>query len=191
MKDNNYLMNQRKTMKRFNSYKDDGNTALSNWLYSNEIKKHYFKQDKAWQVLGTDVTEFHVNGFKVFLSTIIDFYDSKPISWSISKYPNNDLMLSNLISVKKIAPKNNSFILHMDRGSVYRGHEYKQFCLNNNILQSMSRKGKSGDNAPVEGFFGRLKQMWFNKSSFKGYTYNQFIYELDSFLSLYKNDFVN
>jgi transposase InsO family protein len=53
----------------------------------------------------------------------------------------------------------------------------------------MSRKGKSGDNAPTEGFFGRLKQMWFNHSDFKNYSYTKFAKELNEFLSWYQSRF--
>jgi transposase InsO family protein len=52
----------------------------------------------------------------------------------------------------------------------------------------MSRKGKSGDNAPLVGFFGRLKQMWFNRNNFDGYGYTRFCKELDAFLQDYKKD---
>jgi transposase InsO family protein len=171
-------------MKKHDSYKDDGNEPMPNWLYDKETKKHFFNPNKPWEILGTDVTEFHVNGFKVFLSPIIDFYDSMPITWRISQHPDTDLIVGSVEDLLKVKP-DGEFILHMDQGSVNRSYAMKDTCKSNHILQSMSRKGRSGDNAPTEGFFGRLKQEWFNKTDFTEYTYEMFVKELHEWLLWY------
>lgn len=45
----------------------------------------------------------------------------------------------------------------------------------------MSAKGCSPDNAAAEGFFGRLKQEFFHKRSFRGVTIDEFTVMLDEF----------
>lgn len=187
MQDNDLLAWQTKSMKRHNSYKNDGNPPVKNWLYDSKTKTHFFKPDDYWEILGTDVTEFHVNGFKVYFSPIIDFKDSMPITWRISKRPDTELIVGSVKDLISNVPVGKRFILHMDQGSVNRSHEMKKTCRNNHILQSMSGKGKSGDNAPVEGFFGRLKQEWFNKTDFTGYTYEMFVESLNRWLDWYCN----
>jgi transposase InsO family protein/transposase-like protein len=183
--ENGLQMVQRKTMKKHSSYKNDGNPPVKNWLYDRETKRHFFKPENVWEILSTDVTEFHVNGFKVFLSPVIDLKDSSPIVWRISDSPDKELMMGMLDDLTKLAPEEARFLLHSDQGSVYRSPDWKNACKKHHILQSMSRKGKSGDNAGVEGFFGRLKQEWFNKINFKGYTYGQFVKELNEYLVWY------
>jgi transposase InsO family protein len=185
MQDNNLLAYQSNTMTRYNSYKKDGKPPVKNWLYDKLTNTHFFHPDCVWQILGTDVTEFQVNGFKVYFSPIIDFFDSMPITWKISKHPDTDLIVGSVEKLIKIA-NGKSFVLHMDQGSVNRSDKMKETCENNHILQSMSRKGKSGDNAPTEGFFGRLKQEWFNKTDFTGYTYDMFVASLEDYIYWYK-----
>jgi transposase InsO family protein/transposase-like protein len=187
LKLHNLQMNQRKAIRKWSSYKNDGNESVTNWLYDKESKDHFFKTNKPWELFVTDVTEFHVNGFKVYFSPMIDMSDSSPITWRISQHPDMDLMLGSLNDLIKMTPEGTRFILHSDQGSVYRTDTWKRTCENAHILQSMSRKGKSGDNAGAEGFFGRLKQEWFHKTDFTGYTYEQFVESLEEYLFWYNN----
>ena len=46
----------------------------------------------------------------------------------------------------------------------------------------MSAKGCSPDNAAAEGFFGRLKQEFFHKRSFRGVTIDEFTAMLDEYM---------
>ncbi|NYT27165.1 MAG: transposase family protein [Candidatus Thiodubiliella endoseptemdiera] len=43
-------------------------------------------------------------------------------------------------------------MLHSDQGSTYRAYEYLALFKENNITQSMSRKGECYDNAVAESF---------------------------------------
>lgn len=194
-----WRMIQANTMKPYRSYKNDGVPPVPNYLFGKvfdekegkEVYKHFFAPENYWEILGTDVTEFHINGHKIYLSMIIDFKDSRPVTWTISQNPNTELIVGSVEKLLEIRPKDSRFILHMDQGSVNRSYAMKNICSDNHILQSMSRKGKSGDNAPTEGFFGRLKQMWFDKKSFAKMSYADFVKELDLFLHWYQQRFEN
>jgi transposase InsO family protein len=188
MKENGLLAYQSNSMNHHNSYKNDGVPPAPNYLYDKDTKEHFFAPDKIWELMGTDVTEFYVNGFKVYLSQIIDFFDSAPICWRIGKHPDTDLIVGTVQDLIDIRPSEEGFLLHMDQGSVNRSHAMVKMCSENKILRSMSGKGKSGDNAPTEGFFGRLKQEWFNKTDFTGYTYEKFVKELDEQLNWHYNE---
>lgn len=48
-------------------------------------------------------------------------------------------------------------LLHSDRGSQYCSHEYQKKASRYKIHYSMSRKGDCYDNAPMESFWGLLK----------------------------------
>ena len=48
-------------------------------------------------------------------------------------------------------------LIHSDQGFQYTNLEYHNKLKELGISQSMSRKGNSVDNAPVESFFGHLK----------------------------------
>jgi putative transposase len=49
-------------------------------------------------------------------------------------------------------------IHHSDRGSQYCSHEYRNILERFGLKASMSRKGNCYDNAPMESFWGTLKQ---------------------------------
>jgi len=49
-------------------------------------------------------------------------------------------------------------ILHSDRGTQFTNAEYQQFLKDHHIVSSMSDIGHCGDNAAVEGFFGKIER---------------------------------
>ena len=48
-------------------------------------------------------------------------------------------------------------IVHSDRGNQYCSHQYRQIIEKHGFAGSMSRKGNCDDNAPIESFWGQLK----------------------------------
>ena len=63
--------------------------------------------------------------------------------------------------------KTDSLILHSDQGGQYQHKAYRKILKETGILQSMSRKGNSPDNAITENFFGLLKSELFYFEKFK------------------------
>ncbi len=55
---------------------------------------------------------------------------------------------------------------HSDRGSQYASGDFQAQLEARGILCSMSRRGDCWDNAPVESFFGTLKQELVNRCRF-------------------------
>ena len=60
---------------------------------------------------------------------------------------------------RAIAAKNppSGLVHHSDRGSQYCAHDYQQQLTQAGMQVSMSRKGNCYDNAPMESFWGSLK----------------------------------
>ena len=48
-------------------------------------------------------------------------------------------------------------IIHSDQGVLYQAHRFRNLLKENNIEQSMSRRGNCYDNAVMESFFATLK----------------------------------
>ena len=72
-------------------------------------------------------------------------------------------MTKNLVKeslVKAISTRRPSkgLIHHSDRGSQYCAHEFRKLLDQHGFIASMSRKGNCYDNAPMESFWGILKQ---------------------------------
>lgn len=55
-------------------------------------------------------------------------------------------------------------MVHSDQGFHYTHPGYQRLVGNLGLIQSMSRRGKCLDNAPIESFFGHLKDYVTNRS---------------------------
>lgn len=101
---------------------------------------------------------FAYNGLK-YLCAIKDMYDKSIISYSISSLIDLKLVIDTLdkaiISVP--AEQREKLILHSDQGWHFTHWQYVRKLQENNITQSISAKGSSVDNVPIESFFSCLK----------------------------------
>ena len=101
---------------------------------------------------------FAYNGLK-YLCAIKDMYDKSIISYSISSLIDLKLVIDTLdkaiISVP--AEQRENLILHSDQGWHFTHCQYVRRLQENNITQSISAKGSSVDNVPIESFFSCLK----------------------------------
>ncbi|EJR0239178.1 TPA: IS3 family transposase [Enterobacter hormaechei] len=148
-------------VKRYSSWRGEHGRAADNILQRN------FKASRPNEKWVTDVTEFAVNGRKLYLSPIIDLFNNEVISYSISERPTMPMIDEMLIKAFARMDPNSKPVLHSDQGWQYR-HRWYQYQLRDfGVTQSMSRKGNCLDNACVECFFGTLKSECFYLGKFK------------------------
>ena len=178
MKSLNLKGKQRKN--KYKSYKGEVGKIAPNILNRN------FKATKPFEKLTTDVTEFNVCNEKIYLSPILDMYNNEILSYSISLSPNFYQTREMLNGLIQKLPPNVKPILHSDQGWQYQMREYQQILKDNNITQSMSRKGNCLDNSVMENFFGRLKTEMFFGEKFE--SVNTFIDKLKEYIYYYNNE---
>lgn len=135
-------------VKKYRSYRGQAGKIATNVL------KRNFDSVAPNQKWVTDVTEFLICGQKLYLSPVMNLYNSKIISYTLSLTPNM-LMATGMFSkaIKRI-DKDDNHILHSDQGWQYQHHSYKKMLKDKGILQSMSRKSNCLDNAVIENFLG-------------------------------------
>lgn len=141
--------------KRYRSYKGDQGTIAPNLL------KRDFKADLPNQKWATDVTEFAVAGQKLYLSPIIDLFNSEIICYQMDLRPNYNLVGAMVDRAFNKYAKLEGLIMHSDQGWHYQMKPYQRILKEKGVLQSMSRKGNCLDNAVIENFFGILKSELF------------------------------
>ncbi|CJL48417.1 integrase core subunit [Streptococcus pneumoniae] len=110
----------------------------------------------------TDVTEFAipVSTQKLYLSPVLDGFNSEIIAYNLSTSPNLEQVQTMLEQAFTEKHYENT-ILHSDQGWQYQHDSYHQFLEGKGIQASMSRKGNSPDNGMMESFFGILKSEMF------------------------------
>lgn len=162
MKEQNLLCDKfhRKTRKYY-SYKGEVGRIANNELNRN------FKVDTPNKVWVTDVTEFKVGSDKLYLSPILDLYNSEIVSFSMSTRPTINFTNRSLNEAINKTPKAEDLIIHSDQGFHYQHHTWVKTLEENNIRQSMSRKGNCIDNSPMENFFAILKQEMYYGNEFR------------------------
>lgn len=181
MKSLNIKGKQRKS--KYKSYKGEIGKIAPNIINRN------FVADKPFQKLTTDVTEFAVCDEKIYLSPILDMYNNEIVSYSISTSPNFNQTREMLNILITKLPNNSKPILHSDQGWQYQMKEYQRILRENNITQSMSRKGNCLDNSIMENFFGKLKIEMFYGEKFE--SVNTFIDKLKEYIYYYNNERIN
>ena len=126
----------------------------------NLIKRHFKAviPDRHWY---SDVTEFHLNGEKLYLSPIMDGCTQEIISYTLSRNPVLKQVMDMLDLAYKKYPALNGLIFHTDQGWQYQHTAFQSWLRNHGVTQSMSRKGNSLDDGMMEGFFGILKREMF------------------------------
>jgi putative transposase len=132
--------------KKYQSYKGTYGKVAPNTLARD------FKASSPNQKWVTDVTEFNVKGTKLYLSPVLDLYNSEIIAWNMTTHPGMNLV-ENMLSkaVKRLKPGDRP-VLHSDQGWQYQMARYQEKLKAKGIEQSMSRKGNCLDNAVIENF---------------------------------------
>lgn len=134
----------------------------------------------------TDITEFNVNGDKVYLSPVLDLYNSEVIAYQIQTRATYDLVDTMLKSALKRLTPTQKPLLHSDQGWHYQMPAFRRTLCAHGLEQSMSRKGNCLDNALMENFFGILKTEFFHRRRFESVA--SFIKELKAYLRYYNHD---
>jgi transposase InsO family protein len=170
------LSPSKKTCRKYNSYMGTVGRVAVNIL---DRDFHAARPNEKWV---TDITEFHLNGYKVYLSPIVDLYNGEVVSWNISTHPNMELVMTMLDKALNKLQDYERPIIHSDQGHHYQRKAYVDMLDNRECIQSMSKKGCSPDNAACEGFFGTLKTQFFYNNNYSGYTKEEFIYKLNDWI---------
>ena len=121
-----------------------------------------FKQTRPDKVYSTDITQINYNGSKkAYIAAVKDLCTNEIVGKSVSN--RIDINLSNSAidkALKRLSPSEKTeLMIHSDQGFHFTHFSYRNKLAKNKINQSMSRKGNCIDNAPIESFFGHLKDL--------------------------------
>lgn len=168
---------------RYKSYKGTVGKVANNRL------NRRFQTPHALQKIVTDVTEFKcTNDEKLYLSPLMDLYNSEIIGFSISKRPTLDFVIDSLKQVLPIIQKRAEYrtTIHSDQGWHYQHNTWVKTLKQNKIFQSMSRKATCADNAAMGNFFGLLKQeMYYGEALI---SYDALQKKIEQYIDYYNND---
>ncbi|MDG7192176.1 IS3 family transposase [Streptococcus pneumoniae] len=168
--------------RKYSSHKGDVGKKAENLIQGQ------FEGSKTMEKCYTDVTEFAIPAStqKLYLSPVLDGFNSEIIAFNLSTSPNLEQVKSMLEQAFTEKYYENT-ILHSDQGWQYRHDSYHRFLESKGVQASMSRKGNSPDNGMMESFFGILKSEMFYgyEKTFK--SLNQLEQAIVDYIDYYNN----
>ena len=126
--------------------------------YDNILNRD-FNATKPNQKWVTDITYILTQQGWAYLSTIKDLFDGFIVAHQLGKH-NSVRLVTNTLKAGQSTKKRSlmDLLLHSDQGHQYTSQAYFVLTTEYNITPSMSRRGNCWDNAPMENFFGHLKE---------------------------------
>ena len=118
-----------------------------------------FKQEIPGKVLLTDISYLNYgSGKRAYLSVIKDGSTNEILAYEVSHSLSLDIALDTIMRLTRRRFKLHlDCLIHSDQGFHYTNPKFQKLLKANGINQSMSRKGNCWDNAPMESFFGHMK----------------------------------
>jgi transposase InsO family protein len=111
--------------------------------------------NKVWT---SDITYVPTDEGWLYVAGHKDLYAGNIVGYAMGERLTRNLISQSLLRAVATKRPAKGLIHHSDRGSQYCSHEYRNILERFGLLASMSRKGNCYDNAPMESFWGTLKQ---------------------------------
>ncbi len=109
------------------------------------------------QVWVADLTYVATQEGWLYLAGIKDVYTCEIVGYAMGERMTKELTGKALFMVLRSQRPPAGLIHHSDRGSQYCAYDYRVIQEQSGLKTSMSRKGNCYDNAPMESFWGTLK----------------------------------
>lgn len=138
--------------------------------YKNLIWNHWYKVNKPYEVVVSDMTQFYANKTLYELTFYIDVFNNEILTYGLATRKGDissyyDGLNKLLDKLKK--EQTSLSILHTDQGSVYSSKSYNKLLSINSIQHSMSRAGTPTDNPVNESLNGWIKEELFQDFDLK------------------------
>ena len=139
--------------------KDDEGSGEEHDRYPNVLNRK-FHSDAPMQKIVTDVTYIEHKNKWYYLAVYLDLFNNEILEYELGDTFDNLLVMR---PAKRLLEKAKStdcpILLHSDQGVQYSSAGYCNLLKSYNTIQSMSRAGTPRDNAVIESFFGRFKDV--------------------------------
>ena len=131
------------------------------------ILKEKFNPEEPDAVWCSDITYIWTYEGFVYLTSIMDLYSRKIISWVLSDTLEAKYVVKAVEKAKRRRGVEKPLILHTDRGIQYVCREYVEVTAG--MKRSYSKKAYPWDNACIESFHALIKREWMNRFKIKNY----------------------
>jgi len=111
--------------------------------------------NKVWT---SDITYVPTDEGWLYVAGHKDLFNGDIVGYAMGDRLTRNLISQSLFRAIESKRPSQGLLHHSDRGSQYCSHDYRNILKQHGFIASMSRKGNCYDNAPMESFWGTLKQ---------------------------------
>jgi len=122
------------------------------------ILNQQFKVDDPGKVWISDITYVPTDEGWLYLAGHKDLFTKEIVGYAMGARMTRNLISQSLCRAVEAKRPSKGLLHHSDRGSQYCSHEYRRILEQFGMEISMSGKGNCYDNAPIESFWGTIKQ---------------------------------
>jgi putative transposase len=129
--------------------------------------KQQFKVHQPDRVWVSDITYVPTDEGWLYLAGHKDLFSSEIVGYAMGERLSRSLVSQSLLRAISTRRPQKGLLHHSDRGSQYCSHEYQSMLRQFGLEASMSGTGNCFDNAPMESFWGILKQELINHRHYR------------------------
>ena len=133
----------------------------------------------------SDITYIPTEEGWLYLAGHKDIFTGEIVGYAMGNRITKNLVSQSLFKAVAAKRPGSGLIHHSDRGRQYCAHEYRKLMDQFKMEASMSRKGDCYDNAPMESFWGTLKNELVHHRHYK--TREQAIREITEYIEVFYN----
>jgi len=133
----------------------------------------------------SDITYIPTDEGWLYLAGHKDLFNGEIVGYAMGERITKSLVSQSLFRAVAAQRPTEGLIHHSDRGSQYCSYEYQELLGQFEMRSSMSRKGNCYDNAPMESFWGTLKQELVHHRRYR--TRQEAIQEITEYIEVFYN----
>ena len=137
------------------------------------------------QVWVTDLTYIPTGEGWLYLAGHKDLFTGEVVGYAMGERMTKNLVSQSLFRAVAAKRPPAGLIHHSDRGSQYCANEYRNLLEQFGMRASMSRRGNCYDNAPIESFWGMLKNELVHHRRYA--TRQEAIREITAYIEIFYN----
>lgn len=144
-----------------------------------------FEATAPGKVWTTDITYILTDEGWLYLAGHKDLFTGELVGYAMADRMTKKLVMQSLFRAVAAKRPAKGLIHHSDRGSQYCSPKYRKLLEQFGMIASMSRKGNCYDNAPMESFWGTLKQELIHHRRYS--TRQEAIQEITEYIEVFYN----
>ena len=149
------------------------------------LLEQQFKVSQPNKVWLSDITYVPTDEGWLYLAGHKDLFNSEIVGYAMGERLTRNLVSQSLLKAVAVKRPAGGLIHHSDRGSQYCAYEYQRMLRHFNLRTSMSGTGNCFDNAPMESFWGTLKQELVHHRRYR--TRQEAIQDITKYIEIFYN----